>query len=215
MSLLNRIGLIFNCAAGFLLAPHIIGEERLRRAEDYLETRLTKIKALMKPWQIRAFIESKNSIASMEFWLILILVCVFIYQSSIKPEKDNPILVIPKPYYYLIFIIFVVFWLAHIAYAHVWPSYSHLSLRKRLLTTGYMTLIAPFIIGLYTTISLIFLILGNVGRLLLILSVSVVWQVIEFASRKLVGEGRVKTMMISTGVILLILGTLFQLVATF
>jgi hypothetical protein len=44
MDWLNRIGIILNFLAGFLMAPELIGIERLKRAEEKIEDMLSKWK---------------------------------------------------------------------------------------------------------------------------------------------------------------------------
>ncbi len=70
---LNRLGILLNFAAGLLLAPQIIGEARLLRAEHSIENGLDGSSRIMSRWVKAQKMWSSGWYLAAPGWLIMVL----------------------------------------------------------------------------------------------------------------------------------------------
>jgi len=221
--LLNRLGIILNFIAGFLIAPELIGEERLKHFEIWMKERLHRINKLT---DIKRYTQGQ-SIKNVKLKEVQ---TVFSTSPAIKAQfeamdkaKKNR----AKLYYLTLIGLWLLLWQIVEYQAH-----------KFIFVLSAIGIF--FVIGLihhylevsqyeWLAISLIEFLMNFLGFVVyplffiifFLLSISIrtvmylFYQPTRLAIHILQGRDRLKSIVVSLGIILFILGNLFQFIATF
>jgi len=233
---LNRIGIIFNLAAGFMVAPELIGFERLKKIELTLNNRLSYLQILFKNTLSKTLYQFKKMLpTSISVGIIIIGFVVtpfFNYFNSLLlnlglPLTKNNLSTIEG-------VIIVVIWAILVLYNKNWlerktgTKYTDRTiieeklflLPDRIKKIRHTLLRVPLqIFFLIVFIPLTpFIILIEIMWIILLLLVlvpsAILYPLINKVTEKLQGEDRLKPILVSNGIILFIAGNLFQLIAT-
>lgn len=111
LDVLNRIGIILNFLAGFMLAPDLIGTERISKFENYIEL---KIRNLIKNIRVNlkySYIRLGGSLIGFIFVLITLTICGLFFIPIVITEGYLLVLVqktIGKPLLFFILLIVLV-----------------------------------------------------------------------------------------------------------
>jgi hypothetical protein len=205
----NRLGIIMNFLAGFLVAPELLGEERLVKTERYLENRFQRIQDVLTRAKDRIK-DSGPSISGedeagvkkmLPFSLLTILLLgAILYLESIPLLSPllfmNTICVVSMVP--MIFIVLIV------SYHNIpGPNRFVVKLvRSVILSSAFAGF---FVFGL---VSLPFLLLME-GIPSLIITL------VRYILSGLAGDNRLRRLLIGWGIILFILGNVLQLISTF
>jgi hypothetical protein len=236
--LLNRIGIILNFAAGFMLAPELIGLERIARAEIWLEkqSELWKglvdrryktilpiayvevrdfdvktgcllpvfsfvVTALLWGFVIGPNIKLATKITLISFVGIFLVVSAFL--TGIAEVTQNDKYKVKNIFAIILFVILYRTSSLHFA-SEIYP---YLYGREFVIGMGasipYMvvnTLLNWSVLSLYLMIAYI---------------PKVFYNVFSFIRKTLEGDERLKSIVVSTGIVIYILGNLLQFIATF
>ena len=240
MEWLNRIGIILNFFAGFMLAPELIGLERLIIIESRLETALSRLISTIE----KNSKQTEKLNARMK--LIGLSTLPFIGKTYLSNLTRDDL--IDQVFFYrlrnnsflygtiFLFILFAVFF--HASYNNILllellsggiglalvlifvrglgdfinainDNFDRLSSVEKVLFFGFMTLLTP---GFYLALSFS----GILGLQKIPYSI---WKyqltLFSFLLKKLIGEQRLRRLLIYWGIVLFILGNLLQLIATF
>jgi hypothetical protein len=227
---LNRIGILLNFLAGFLIAPELIGVERIHRFEVILETRINDNTQLLKDrtarYQHFYILDNVDYRFVLVHSLIVTLVAIGIMYSVLIRD-----FILTGQFLILGFTLSFVYALLMI-WEHIYPEASHEirgitpSFRGRdMLANGVDSVLllllaiilaitwmaASFIITivvllssrhLYPTAVMLTILLG-------------LQKTKDFIVLRLQGDDRRRTLMILWGIALFIIGNLLQLIATF
>ena len=222
--LLNRIGIILNLIAGFLIAPELIGEERLKRFEIWMKERLHRInkmtdinqytqdflrqearrKALkaersFKNPANRAWFDAKEKMKRLRanlYYLILIGLWVILYKTV---EFQTHELIFTLSAISIFIVVGLVHYYVEIS-RNVWLLISLVEFSMNFL--GFV--LYPFFIVIFY---LLFLLIRTVMYLF--------YQPTRLAIHTLQGRDRLKSIVVSLGIVLFIVGNLFQFISTF
>lgn len=185
---LNRLGIVLNFFAGFMLAPELIGLERLTRAEIFLESKLDK---------------SVKRLNSQRQWLVD-------FMFFLKPSKqshyldsnffDDLISCSGGLFWFFIFIaiIAVYFQINILKQVASWLMY--------IIGWGFLIVFGG---------AIVFTLGRIIIWILIILTLVIVQSILRFLLHKLKGDERLQAIIVWWGVIFFILGNLFQFVGSF
>jgi|GEM_PF-6740948 len=191
--LINRIGIVLNFLAGFMLAPELLGVERLRKAENSIESLsdnvskyLLRISDAMKDYMI-----GKLKIAL----LILVIVCGYLFASILGALVVKKLEPIKGTGVFLVFAFFIVT-LVLVIYQ---------------IKTDPLVLLAP-IVGPFW---MIFVLVSTLLSVLFLLVIGFFSMVVTYVRQKMEGEGRLRSILVLWGIIFFIVGNALQFAATF
>lgn len=210
---INRIGIAFNFFAGFMVAPELIGDERLKRIEDYLENIFTNRKNVLERnySSVIDYFNTENShsdetldrifrIVSITMILTIILIAFLVWF-----------------HYYLyscIVLILVYFFILVFAVNNLEAANSKtrvpFSERVRSFFSKYFikdNLMIPLFF--------MYLPIWHLSVKLIILIFSLIQKPFVFIVNKLSGDAQLRHILVRWGVILFIIGNVLQFVATF
>lgn len=186
---LNRVGIILNFLAGFLLTPELLGTERLTKLEVYLESTSAKLVQHGR-FAINTVLDALYDLTSSKPRHTVFRVVVFMYATAILIM------------YSLDFAGYMVLIIEKI-YPQVTPIY--LDFARRIDPT-----ISRIIFMLFLPFPIFLCSLTIIGL--------VVWIGISAAGlliNKLTGESKLRSMLVSLGIVSFIIGNMLQLIATF
>lgn len=219
----NRIGIIFNFLAGFMIAPELIGIERLKRIELNIEDTLLHLsKSLVQQfayWRLKVR-EDLSDLSG-----ILIATLTFLVPISILV---GVLLLIHQ--YFLAICALVLFcsafalllWIAnlriadrmcdHQEYMYYTGQRTRLpEIPKHLVRFNPLSLLLLLLMPLQLLRLIIVVVFGG----LVIVSLRGINKLISFLIRILDGQERLRATLVSTGIIVYILGNALQLISTF
>ncbi|HJQ14496.1 MAG TPA: hypothetical protein VJ830_07095 [Anaerolineales bacterium] len=229
-TLLNRIGIILNVLAGFLIAPELIGVERINRFQVILETRINDNTQLLKDrtarYQHFYILDNVDYRFVLVHSLIVTLIAIGIIYSVLMRD-----FVLMGQFMILGFTLSFVYALLMI-WEHIYPEASHeirdIAPRFRgrdMLANGVdsvlLLLLAVILAITWMAASFIITIVVLLSSrrlypaaviLILLLGLQ---KTIGFIVLRLQGDDRMQTLLISWGIALFIVGNLLQLIATF
>lgn len=199
--LLNRIGIVLNFLAGFMLAPELLGIERLRRIENYMDMQGSVMKHRMDVIIVgtqRLFrLLGKVTLIAGAVNTIFMLVGMY---ASLSSNTSNELI---RVIFYCIFsfVSFCLFITYHF-YNNIKGIWYQL-LQKIFISRIMMFLILP---------SITFSFVVSTPFLLVI---SILNSILSFTLRKLEGEERLRSILIWWGIIFFIVGNALQFISTF
>lgn len=225
---LNRIGIILNFLAGFLIAPELIGLDRIRKAEQRLEDSMEKVsewatkrgRQVRREWQGSPFVYPPyNPKFYISFFVVLwtfVSVVIFLNVHSVT-----------RTIFYVLAawvvseVLFVVTWvilelliqdvLFPRAYKAVVRTQAAQSNRSALLGLTMMIPLGCLPASLRFILGFILFVQGSPFAIIGILGKNT----LSFVYRILSGHDRLRSLLVSLGIIFFILGNLLQLWATF
>jgi hypothetical protein len=215
--LLNQVGIVLNFLAGFMLAPELLGLERLRRIETYIEKRLTFMSNLADKIGNK-FSSFGRGIGDS-----------FVKAGLAKPSFTNNVFAVHSLAVCIILLVLALFvgvvYITYIIFGKVVASVIMFYLYiksvinpelsdhdegwypKLLLTNAYLRFLLP----IYMVIAAFALILYPFYIVIALATK----QLLSFIIRKLEGEARLRSVLIWWGIIFFILGNALQFIATF
>lgn len=227
---LNRIGILLNFIAGFLLAPELIGIERIERLQKRIEILLNNLKISLSSaiTRVNNFYSSLLKISNegepkrVLMWVILSITSISAIYGIIvlltRRGIDNLVLLFFVPHL-LVSLVFSVQTVVEFTRAESNHESSNNKL-KRLLRSFWIifefiiillgSVLFGLIIELLTPFYLIAFLTGNISRLLL----QFVYFIVSTIFSKLYGDERLKSALVSLGIIIFIIGNFLQLIAT-
>ena len=180
--LLNRIGIVMNFLAGFLLAPELLGSERLRKLEFFCEILLVRITTFSN--------QTRSGVGD--------------FLDDLSPHADHHY-ALSKVLHKAFAVAAILFWLACPMFIVV----DKINISEQIKFTIAFSLIAPFMI-IGSLIVLIFYL-----SLFLMIFITCIIYIFKSFLNKLQGEERLRSIFVWWGIIIFILGNLFQILATF
>ncbi len=219
---LNRIGIILNFLAGFLIAPELIGIERIRRLEALLERRIDETTNVLKDrtakYQHGYYGGTLDAAA--HSLIVTLLAIVIIYT------------VLMKDFILTLKLLMLAFTLMYLSsFGEVLTDFFGGDLRRIGESKNWKGMremgAIKFSVGL-----VIFLLLFSVPPFFIAIGGSMIYlasyptalmltilvgaqKLTAFIAVRLQGDDRIRSMIISWGIILFILGNLLQFIATF
>jgi hypothetical protein len=211
---LNRVGIVLNFLAGFLLAPELIGIERIKKAEKYLEILLARLdmgihSTLDKITYKQKHMEDGLGLALI-FWTIIIGMFFILYWfGSIYGALQGAAI-------YLSAIVFITLTLTLIL---AWFN-RNIFTENKVKGVKKFLFIITYIFGLFR---IFWIIIFVSSRELLKFTIQIpvfkildiVNSTIRFISNHLEGNERLRSIMVTFGILIFIIGNLLQLLATF
>jgi len=210
LSWLNRVGIILNFLAGFLLAPELIGIDRINKAEVSLENYIKRLEARILSTLEKIGFKTKDKkdefLAVLIFGSAVIAMFLIIYWLSSKYGILQGIATFLGA---LAFTILALTWF----YRKMFTENKGKSTKKfTAIIYGGIAVFAAFWLGIFFILQgFLKLIIQTPVYGILILAKSV----LRFISNKLAGNDRLRSMMVTLGILLFIIGNLLQLWATF
>lgn len=186
---LNRIGIILNFLAGFLLAPELLGTERLKRIEDFLERLAPRIA------DSGIHIISKTSQFFRDFYFPFKAP----FSDTLFQDRSRLASLVHM------FFVFVAVAVGIAYVVNILTTEPNAPLAK--------TTFLVFVYGITTIITLLFGI-----PILVIITVVVVGVIVLLATllfSTLVGESKLRSVIVLLGIISFIVGSILQFIATF
>ena len=205
---LNRVGIILNFLAGFLLAPELIGIDRIKKAEKKMESTGAKLKKIVHTTleklpkrSLVMILFERNPFFPVLMTFISALLIIWIIKFSGFPLGNiviNTIVLI----FSVITISLIVFYFVHTTYMSLVRK--DRETQKKLLEAFFLTLFSPFVFIAHAFI-----------YPSLILAMRFFENIIGFVVRKLEGDKKLLAILVFWGVIFFIIGNVLQLLATF
>jgi len=205
---LNRIGIILNFFAGFLIAPELIGIQNIKNAEQVIERTLGNYS--------KSLLEIRDWISTLTKELVFLGIfslgaCAFIaytiYDIYFKSHQNFQ-------YDRLGMAIATCVFMGLISIGEFIKKYSYqFTLRYwfLILVSFVLGLFVPFIAVIFYPLLLLFsaIVLSSHGI------ITVTLKLIKFMTDKLEGDKKLQNGLLSLGIVFLILGNVLQLIATF
>lgn len=200
VTLINRIGIVLNFLAGFMLAPELLGVERLRKVENYIDkwALVTKHRidvVLMGTKRMFRLIGVRSLTASV---IHTILQLIGMYTSLSSNNPINTILAIG----YCI-ASFIIFYLFIKVYAYPEKRVNYKNMYHFFSSSITMFFIMP---------SINFSLILSTPFLCLI---AILNTAIGYILRKLEGQERLRSILVWWGIIFFIIGNALQFISTF
>lgn len=194
---LNRIGIILNFFAGFMIAPELIGQKRLQQWEGRIERFAVHTResihrlAPMRGRHDKSSGKREYSQESIRFMAHVLFLATLVYAWIIYHW-----IVTNRPSWALLG---TSFW-AHLIFAVGWVSALYMIIVLSRIWHPIYSLMYPLGLPQFFVARLIlWLVAGLLGRV----------------ARALIGNARLQSILVSWGIIFFILGNLLQLLATF
>jgi hypothetical protein len=237
----NRLGIILNFAAGFLIAPELLGLERLRKAETSIETIAAKFGAFLERprFYIRQSLRQQNSALITTTVLVAILIClvetIFIFRIVLDLALQNwPLPKTTLRSIGLFVFVGLMFFLSAIYLIYFWAEETKqteniiaklqngkgkpiLQIYRRLNQNSVIAFLSIFARPLAAPGLLILIIpfaILYVIFLLLFVIISIIRAPFTFVIKKLSGDDKLESVLTWWGVLFFISGNLLQLIAT-
>jgi uncharacterized membrane protein len=221
-TLLNRVGIVLNFLAGFMLAPELLGVERLRKAEIYLEQSLGKHNQFSRDYLVKVRNILQEAVQGIVVIIVLVIIGLIV-AIPIGILKTRPT---PNGTFDAIFIgISIYFAFGMFISAEIFGTIMEKLDKSKLQNIlsskaiNFITFLLMFIITLIVpSLIAILLFLLISSSLLLVLSSIILlsfYHSTEFILHKLQGEKRLRSLLIWWGITFFIFGNLLQFLATF
>lgn len=202
MEWLNRAGIVLNFVAAFLVAPELIGIERIRKLEKTIKNWLfLSMESIYRQQKfIKPYLSLFREKRLLGFFIITLLDCI------------SAVLIRNSSTYYLGLVLLIL--VCVFLYLQILLGYIKTSNSRKTMSVLGLIVVAPLVTVLSAGILLLlpfFLLLVIVIYLL----GKIALYYFYFIVRVLDGEGKMRTVIIVMGIILFILGNIFQFTATF
>jgi len=209
---LNRLGIILNFLAGFMLAPELIGIERLKKIELFLERVLLHVKSTLDT-QLRRGNEKAGLIHILRPASVIITLVLIIWSLQAR-------------YYFITFIavLLIYFFLVSVGFALIQLNEFILEVVKVFATFGFYSprpirlsrwnVIRRYHFLLLTWYPLLAIVpaIANLTIEPILLAINMI---VSKSVRRLEGEERLRSMIVASGIVFFIVGNFLQLLATF
>jgi hypothetical protein len=226
MEWLNRIGIILNFVAGFLLAPELIGLDRIRRFETRLEKTAARVKKVFEPYREIFIVHPVRSNRKHLYRRILgvTLILVILIGIDIPFVNDFFSELFLSIFYYLTRERKVVGILCLVLAIIIWIWAANYYLRymkfldetqKKLKARLILIIVAPITLPLYISLSVLLFLLRSLAFLMISVQIYMMLLPARIILYFLEGQDRLQTFFVSLGIVLFIFGNLLQLIATF
>lgn len=191
----NRLGIVLNFLAGFFLAPELLGERRLDQIEENIETTLTKISKLIS--KIESSIQRGSG--RIRNWFIVVsgTVLTFIFLPSVLSLFETDFTSATT----------------NILLIYITSTLTLLFLLVVFIDDGIKLTMANIIY-----LPIVIMLQAWTWILIVAPLVSAVWLsrvVVQTGIKSLTGDKRLRSILVSVGILTFIVGNLLQLIATF
>lgn len=225
--LLNRIGIILNFLAGFLIAPELIGIKRIKRWESLIENRLTTMKKqseeiierLAVYYRVYLIYDGKDLVSNI-FGIGLIVISLFLvrdkgYIDFINSGNEKVyIRLLVGGFFILMGIIDIWETILFFKLKYYWIFI--LSLSTKLISVGGIIMLINIFDGIvFLLYSIIIISSINTIQNGFIWLIPRLIEGIRFTTSIFKKGDELQSYLVTIGIVLFILGSIFQLIATF
>ena len=219
---LNRIGIVLNCLAGFMMAPDIVGRPRLNVWEEALEARAEKVRQFAErrykkfhfpfgaifpftPTDVRI---TSKAIAGFVFIMIMLSI---MFWWLIVPRYIGMRLADPSVLVKIGIVVFLPILVGFACFGMIYLSEEVASGKLSILLENF-----GMFLTLVLIVCLIFIWGIPIGLLILIVYLfpRILADLLSYVLKKMEGTDRFTSIFVKAGVVLFILGNLLQLLGT-
>jgi hypothetical protein len=212
---LNRMGIILNLCAGFMLAPELIGLTRLQNFENFIERIMSSIRnrTIAVVIRLRSIVPLYRDRSNLRFVTLVTFLTLFLtavglgywYIIIVLLERWAHI----SPYHSIRIV--SVYCILVVGYGLVAWLLDHSDKRTSTVIRRLVYWLGPFVAAVPLAVFLLItLTFGLLGVLL-----DLVDKVLDATLKRLQGNKRLQALIVSTGIVFFVAGNLLQLVATF